>query len=73
MVKVVLQCQRSVKEGGAKEAEHGESWFLSSVEDEVARIDREGRAVIDKCLDVDIFLAKCVNIYYNLVLFSGVI
>ena len=64
MVKVVLQCV-SVK--GApkkpdmgKEAEHWESWFLPAVKDKVARI---GRAVIDKCIDVDIFLAKCVNIF----------
>ena len=42
-------------EGGTKEAEHGESWFLPAVEDKIARIDREGSAVIDKCLDFDIF------------------
>ena len=52
-----------VSKGGTKEAKHGESWFLPAVEDKVARIDREGRAVIDKCLDFDIFLAKCVNIF----------
>ena len=51
-----------VSEEVAKQAKHGESWFLPAVKDEVARIDRDGRAVIDKCLDVDIFLAKCVNI-----------
>ena len=48
-----------VSEGG----KYGESRFLPAVGDEVARINREGRAVIDKCLDVDIFLAKCMNIF----------
>ena len=52
-----------VSEGGPKKAEHVESWFLPAVEDEVARINRDGRTVIDKCLDVPIFLAKCVNIF----------
>ena len=42
-----------------------ESWFLPAVEDEVARVDRDGRAVIDKCFDVDIFLAKCVNMFLS--------
>ena len=52
-------------EGDTKEAEHGESWFLFPAgEDKVyRRDDRAGRAVIDKCLDVDILLAKCVNIF----------
>ena len=50
----------NVSEGGAKEARHGESWFLPAVKDKVARI---GEAVIDKCIDVDIFLAKCTNIF----------
>ena len=50
-----------VSEGGPKEAKHEESWFLPAVEDEVARIDRNGKGVVDKCLDVDIFLAKCAN------------
>ena len=45
-----------VSEGGTKQAKHGGSWFLPAVKDEVAKIDRDGRAVIDKCLDVDIFL-----------------
>ena len=48
---------------GAKEAEHGESWFFPPVEDEIARINRDGRVVIDKCLDADVFLAKCMNLF----------
>ena len=50
---------------GAKEAEHGESWFLPAVEDEIARLNRDGRVDIDKCLDVDIFFAKCMNLFQS--------
>ena len=61
-----------VSEGVAKEAEHGESWFLPEVEDQVARIDKDGKAIIDK-FSMLIFFLHNVWIYFNLDLFSGVI
>ena len=40
-----------------------EGWFLSAVEEEITRINIKGRAVVNKSIELDTFLARGVNVF----------